>query len=162
MPAVVGALLAENSGTRNVAIASWISAALGIAPDIESVVWIRPSNRRDSAGTPAAANRARDKFPDGAWLVRLADLSVGAEVSGVESAIVSAIGISDQSTTGLPEKLLSFLPDRRLLLVLDNCEHVLAAVRTRAKTGMPTGMGTGTSTDVVCATAADAVRGVAQ
>src|SRR6185369_4298337 len=32
----------------------------------------------------------------------------------------------------------------------------------RAKTGMPTGMGTGTSTDVVFATAADAVRGVAQ
>ena len=32
----------------------------------------------------------------------------------------------------------------------------------RAKTGMPTGMGTGTAPDVVCATAADAVRGVAQ
>ncbi|WP_433755762.1 ATP-binding protein [Nocardia sp. CA-135398] len=76
------------------------------------------------------AYRARDKFPDGAWLVRLADLSVGAEVSEVESAIVSALGISDQSATGLREKLLSFLPDRRLLLVLDNCEHVLAAVRT--------------------------------
>jgi predicted ATPase/DNA-binding CsgD family transcriptional regulator len=76
------------------------------------------------------AYRAREKFPEGAWLVRLADLSVGAEVAEVESAIVSALGISDQSATGLREKLLSFLPDRKLLLVLDNCEHVVAAVRT--------------------------------
>ena len=76
------------------------------------------------------AYRAREKFPEGAWLVRLADLSVGAEVAEVESAIVSALGISDQSTTGLREKLLSFLPDRKLLLVLDNCEHVVAAVRS--------------------------------
>src|SRR5246127_859200 len=76
------------------------------------------------------AYRARDKFPEGAWLVRLADLSGGAEVAEGESAIVSALGISDQSTTGLREKLLSFLPDRKLLLVLDNCEHVVAAVRT--------------------------------
>src|SRR6185437_11711611 len=71
-----------------------------------------------------------EKFPEGAWLVQLANLSVGAEVAEVESAIVSALGISDQSATGLREKLLSFLPDRKLLLVLDNCEHVVAAVRT--------------------------------
>src|ERR1700756_294603 len=76
------------------------------------------------------AYRAREKFPEGAWLVRLPDLSGGAEVAEGESAIVSALGISDQSTTGLREKLLSFLPDRKLLLVLDNCEHVVAAVRT--------------------------------
>ena len=42
------------------------------------------------------AHRTRDRFPDGAWLVRLADLSIGAEIAEVESAIVSALGISDQ------------------------------------------------------------------
>jgi predicted ATPase len=75
------------------------------------------------------AHRARDRFPDGAWLVRLADLSIGAEVAEVESAIVSALGISDQSATSPREKLLSFLGTRKLLLVLDNCEHVLSSVR---------------------------------
>src|SRR5690349_21819110 len=75
------------------------------------------------------AFRMRGKFPDGAWLVRLADLSVGAGVAEVESAIVSALGISDQSATAPREKLLSFLPERNLLLVLDNCEHVVSAVR---------------------------------
>jgi predicted ATPase/DNA-binding CsgD family transcriptional regulator len=75
------------------------------------------------------AHRARERFPDGAWLVCLADLSVGAEVAEVESAFVSALGISDQSATGAREKLLTFLGPRKLLLVLDNCEHVLPAVR---------------------------------
>lgn len=75
------------------------------------------------------AYRARDRFPDGAWLVCLADLSIGAEVAEVESTIVSALGISDQSVTGPREKLLSFLATRKLLLVLDNCEHILSSVR---------------------------------
>src|SRR4029078_336026 len=63
-------------------------------------------------------------------VVRVADCGAGAESAEVESAIVSALGISDQSATGLREKLLSFLPDRNLLLLLDNCEPVVAAVRT--------------------------------
>ena len=75
------------------------------------------------------AYRARDGFPDGAWIVCLADLTIGAEVAEVESAIVSALGISDQSTSSPREKLVSFLATRKLLLVIDNCEHVLTAVR---------------------------------
>jgi len=75
------------------------------------------------------AYRMRERFPDGAWLVRLADLSISAEVTEVESAIISALGINDQSVSGPREKLLRFLEDRKLLLVLDNCEHVLPSVR---------------------------------
>ena len=75
------------------------------------------------------AYRARDRFPDGTWLVRLADLSIGAEKAEVDSAIVSALGITDQSVSVPSEKLVSFLGARKLLLVLDNCEHVLGSVR---------------------------------
>lgn len=75
------------------------------------------------------AYRARNGFPDGAWLVRLADLSIGAGGAEVESAVVSALDINDQSATQPREKLLSFLSNRKLLLVLDNCEHVLDSVR---------------------------------
>src|SRR6201997_2777350 len=75
------------------------------------------------------AFRSSSKFPDGAWLVRLADLSIGAGPAEVDAALVSALGISDQSATGSREKLLSFLADRKLIVVLDNCEHVLASVR---------------------------------
>jgi predicted ATPase/DNA-binding CsgD family transcriptional regulator len=74
------------------------------------------------------AHRTRHRFPDGVWLVCLTELSIGAEVAEVESAIVSALGISDQSATAPRKKLISFLRTRRLLLVLDNCEHVLVSV----------------------------------
>src|ERR1700756_4552885 len=75
------------------------------------------------------AYRVSSKFSDGAWLVRLADLSIGAGPDEVDSVLVNALGISDQSATGPREKLLSFLADRKLLVILDNCEHVLASVR---------------------------------
>jgi predicted ATPase/DNA-binding CsgD family transcriptional regulator len=75
------------------------------------------------------AYRVSSKFSDGAWLVRLADLSIGAGPDEVDSALVNALGISDQSATGPREKLLSFLADRKLLVILDNCEHVLPSVR---------------------------------
>ncbi|WP_264061871.1 ATP-binding protein [Mycobacterium montefiorense] len=75
------------------------------------------------------AYRARDRYADGAWLLCLAELSVGADIAEVESALVSVLGISDQSAIGPREKLLTFLGPRTLLLVLDNCEHVLASVR---------------------------------
>ncbi|MBV8179699.1 MAG: AAA family ATPase, partial [Mycobacterium sp.] len=75
------------------------------------------------------AYRVSSKFSDGAWLVRLADLSIGAGPDEVDSALVNALGISDQSATGPREKLMSFLADRKLLVILDNCEHVLASVR---------------------------------
>jgi predicted ATPase/DNA-binding CsgD family transcriptional regulator len=75
------------------------------------------------------AYRARDRFPDGAWLVRLADLSIGAEVAELDSTVVGALGISDQSATDPREKLLSFLGTRKLILVFDNCEHVLPSIR---------------------------------
>src|SRR4029450_13528931 len=43
------------------------------------------------------AYRARDKFPEGAWLLRLADLSVGAEVAEVPGAAISTPRIHDLS-----------------------------------------------------------------
>jgi predicted ATPase/DNA-binding CsgD family transcriptional regulator len=75
------------------------------------------------------AYRAHSRYRDGAWLVELAELGIGAGPEDLESAIVSALGVTDQSASHPRETLLAFLPTRRLLLVLDNCEHVLPALR---------------------------------
>lgn len=75
------------------------------------------------------AYRARNGFPDGVWLAGLADLGIGAGAADVESAVISALGVSDQSASTPRERLLSFLHDRNLLVVIDNCEHVLPSVR---------------------------------
>ena len=71
----------------------------------------------------AAADMARG-FPGGAWLVELADLRDPALVSG---AVMAALGLRDQAAAEPLSLLLADLRDKRLLLVLDNCEHLLGA-----------------------------------
>lgn len=69
-----------------------------------------------------AAWNMRRTFPDGVWLVELA----GLEDEGlVAQAIVSVLGISDQSTRWTAETVAERIADQKLLLLLDNCEHIL-------------------------------------
>ena len=67
---------------------------------------------------------AADEFRDGVWLVELAPL---AEPGSVVSAVATTLSIRPQSGVSLVEAIADWLRGRRLLLVLDNCEHVLAA-----------------------------------
>ncbi len=70
----------------------------------------------------AAASRLND-FPDGAWLV---DLSPISEAQLVASAILSALGEEQSEDIPPLDALLRHLEKRELLLLLDNCEHVIA------------------------------------
>ncbi len=63
-------------------------------------------------------------FPGGAWLVELADVR---DPSLVANAVVAALDLRDQASTEPLPLLLSYLHDKELLLVLDNCEHLLGA-----------------------------------
>jgi predicted ATPase/DNA-binding NarL/FixJ family response regulator len=64
------------------------------------------------------------RFIGGAWLVELAEVRDPALVS---NAVVAALDLRDQAATEPLALLLSYLRDRELLLVVDNCEHVLGA-----------------------------------
>jgi predicted ATPase/class 3 adenylate cyclase/DNA-binding CsgD family transcriptional regulator len=64
------------------------------------------------------------EFPDGVFLVELA--SVG-DPASVPAAIATVLGITPQADTALIDAVADALAGRRLLLVVDNCEHVLAA-----------------------------------
>ena len=64
-------------------------------------------------------------FPGGTWLVELADLQDPALVG---NAVLAALGLRDQTAAEPQARLLSYLRDKELLLVLDNCEHLLEAV----------------------------------
>jgi non-specific serine/threonine protein kinase len=70
------------------------------------------------------ACEAAADFPDGVWLVELAKVS---EPALLASVIAESLGVQDQSARSQEAVLLEYLSDRRLLLVLDNCEHLLAA-----------------------------------
>ena len=63
-------------------------------------------------------------FTGGAWLVELAELQDPALVS---NAVMAALDLRDQAATEPLALLLSYLRDKQLLLVVDNCEHLLGA-----------------------------------
>ena len=71
----------------------------------------------------AATDLARG-FRDGAWLVELAEVT---DPSLVGNAVVAALDLRDQAATEPQALLLAHLRDRELLLVIDNCEHVIEA-----------------------------------
>ena len=92
-----------------------------------------------------AARAELPATPDGVWLVELAPVTDPADVT---SAVLSALGLREQvlvspsrarrpmPETSLPpdelSRLLSALAAKRTLLVLDNCEHLVAAAAALA------------------------------
>jgi predicted ATPase/DNA-binding CsgD family transcriptional regulator len=64
-------------------------------------------------------------FRDGAWLVELADIRDPALVS---NAALAALDLRDQAFTEPLVLLLTYLKDKELLLLMDNCEHLLGSV----------------------------------
>ncbi len=63
-------------------------------------------------------------YPDGAWLVELAPLREGGLVAG---ALAAALAVPEAAGQSLPETIVARLRDRRSLVVLDNCEHLIEA-----------------------------------
>ena len=63
-------------------------------------------------------------FRDGAWLVELAEVRDPALIG---NATLAALDLRDQAATEPRALLLSYLQDKELLLVVDNCEHLLEA-----------------------------------
>ena len=78
----------------------------------------------------AAAEMARG-FPDGAWLVPLGSIH---DPMLVTQAVFSALRVHDLSAGLSLSSLTQYLAGKRLLLVLDNCEHLLDGCATLAST----------------------------
>ena len=75
-----------------------------------------------------AARRLADRFPDGTFLVRLAAIR---SREHIVPAVAAAVAMpQDGSATDLQARLIEFLADKHLLLVVDNCEHLVDPVAT--------------------------------
>ena len=77
--------------------------------------------------TRLALEVARDvasSYPDGAWLVELASLS---QPELVPQAVASVLGVREQPDRSLVDTLAGNLREKCLLLILDNCEHLIEA-----------------------------------
>jgi predicted ATPase len=102
-----------------------------------------------------AAGRVSEAFPDGTWLADLTPLR-GPELVATQVATAVSLDVAALATSGRPllDALCEQLRHRRLLLVLDNCEHVVAAAADLAHALLAT------SPDVVVLATSREVLGV--
>ena len=71
-----------------------------------------------------AALRVRSDYPDGVWFV---DLATVGESLHVPDAVAEALGLDPAAGRDREQALVDQLRFRRVLIVLDNCEHLIAA-----------------------------------
>ena len=71
------------------------------------------------------ASQLLDQFDDGVWVVELGTLT---DSEFVLPAVASVLGLGEEPGRPLLATITDYLAGQRLLLVLDNCEHVLAVV----------------------------------
>ena len=69
----------------------------------------------------------RNDYPQGVWFVELAALTDQSLAEHVAQSITKAIGLPEEPGTTLTQTLVNYCRSRKLLLVIDNCEHVIEA-----------------------------------
>jgi predicted ATPase/DNA-binding SARP family transcriptional activator len=85
-----------------------------------------------------SAARLRPDLPDGVWF---ADLSGFAHGSRVAPGVALAMGLGEHAAVAVAGALAEHVRDRRLLIMLDNCEHVIEAAADLAERLLTAGAG---------------------
>jgi predicted ATPase len=71
-----------------------------------------------------AAAQAAGNYPDGVWIVEQSGLR---DPLLLPNTVASVLGLPEQDARSALDALLEYLRDKRLLLILDTCEHLLDA-----------------------------------
>ncbi|GAA5194800.1 BTAD domain-containing putative transcriptional regulator [Rugosimonospora acidiphila] len=116
-----------------------LTSFVGRDADVSAVTGLLAAHRLVTLTGPGGAGKtrlaietaARGAQPD-VWLVELAPVGDPGEIAG---AVLAVLGVRDRMLTSSPtmepadptQRLVRALADRRLVLVLDNCEHLIAA-----------------------------------
>jgi predicted ATPase/class 3 adenylate cyclase len=77
------------------------------------------------------AGQVAERFGDGVWLCELAPVR---DPAGVDDAVATVFSVTGRAGQNTREALVEFLRGKQLLLVLDNCEHLLEAAAALAET----------------------------
>ena len=129
-----GVIVTERGVERHFGLPAEMSSLVGRGPQIAAVLDGLRAARVVTLTGPGgcgktrlalrAARLAADGFEEGARLVELASLTDPALVPG---SVAEALGVPEQDAADPIAGVVRALADRELLIVLDNCEHVLAS-----------------------------------
>jgi predicted ATPase/class 3 adenylate cyclase len=72
-----------------------------------------------------------DQFPNGVWFIELAPLT---DPDLVPQTILITLGLNDQEGKSILQSLIASLHEKKVLLVLDNCEHLIETCAAVANT----------------------------
>jgi predicted ATPase/DNA-binding SARP family transcriptional activator len=150
-PSLIG-----DAGRANTNLRAELTSFVGRDAELRQIAELLGAHRLITLTGPGGAGKTRlaveaaraelAAMPDGVWLVELAPVSDPADVT---STVLSTLGLREQSllSAGRPtapwavpadeqadalDRLLAALAGRRTLLVLDNCEHLVAAAAALA------------------------------
>ena len=102
--------------------------------DTRLITLVGPGGAGKTSLAVEAARSASPRFPDGSWLVRLAPIR---DAGMLAHTVADALGLSIEggTVTHNPTDVLTGLLGRRgMLLVMDNCEHLLEPVASMIET----------------------------
>ena len=111
-----------------------LTSFIGRAEPLREVAGLLSDHRLVTVTGPGGAGKTRlaaqvarqvaSRFADGAWLAELAPVADPAQVAAV---VAAALGVREQLGLPAAEALARALARQQVLLVLDNCEHVIGA-----------------------------------
>jgi len=96
----------------------------GLLSDRRLVTVTGPGGAGKTRLAAQVARQVTGRFADGAWLAELAPV---ADPDQLAAVVAAALGVRDQPGLPAVEALARALARQQVLLVLDNCEHVIAA-----------------------------------
>ncbi|MER7431564.1 BTAD domain-containing putative transcriptional regulator [Nonomuraea rubra] len=130
--------LGERAENRRTNLRAELTSFVGKDDDVSTVAGLAVKHRLVTLTGPGGSGKTRlatetarrmlAELPDGAWLVELASVQAGGELA---QATLTVIGLRDQAVLGGArggepmDRLIAAIRERTILLILDNCEHVI-------------------------------------
>jgi predicted ATPase/DNA-binding CsgD family transcriptional regulator len=129
------------TGPRRLGLPAEATSFVGRAIELAGITALLGKARMVTVVGPAGVGKTRlslraaqlvaDQFADGVWLADLAGIS---DPDLLVPAVAAVLGLPDEDDGGRGAALLGYLRDKRLLLVLDTCEHLIDACAAFADT----------------------------